>query len=647
MDKGIEGLANFRLANGKFNGDLSVALDESLEIIPGVLTLNGGKFTGKVNDKKQIQARLETSFSTPDNKYLTINASSAYVEYDSARGETSNAWEIGIKSLQAGLFNNKVSMSFQDAKLNLADKALMISKVTLAYAKGNSDEERPQASGGFDWGNIEDILKIMKNFHVEATLNNVTIDSKGVHFDGKKPDWSLKNLEMEYMGFTLGLTINDTEVTGKLKGAFSKEFNIFSLELEVPVPAAPGINLVGGINVVAQTSASADIDVTYDKEKSTAEDMLLRLHGGASLDGGLHLEAVLGASVGVPEIASLGGQLFGRFGTEISSKVDAGATLRYNRRTRKLSQGPDPQDKFRMHADSTFSPVLTLGGRLVFKLLGKKFNLFEYRFGEWRFGEGRLVFDVEPDKEGRYSIQVDKKATHFNNKRFLNTGTLKDAINDIPEESAIKEKYGEFRDLLDEAEKVDGSNREEKIKELSEQGPKVEKNMCELMEMLVTRKEKVSKELELLDDDDSDLGFFSEMREHLREFKQGIEMKNEIKTIYKEIEDLRHEIKKVMLVNLDPRAAVDLLVKRRNSFKGKFDYKKFGIWDALPRFMAKRTIGYYDLSSWEKKRDDVQQRLVQEAKTIEDKIDFKVKGYYNEIIEKVKRKKDTPDSEVD
>lgn len=637
MGKTFKGKSSFALANKKVSGSLDIATEDTFDIIPGVLQIQGGKFAGSLSEDKQIKARLQSTLATPDNQYLTVVASNAFLEYDSAKGDTfAQAWTVGIESLKAGIFNNSVTLEFAGAQFSLQDKKLVIPKVTLGYKKGGS-EELPETSGGFDWGNLGKILDIMQKFEVQASLEDITIDSKGFHFGNKKPDWSLKELQMEYGGFMLNLTINDTEVSGTLGGAYKKDFDIFSLEMGIPIPGLYVINLVGGINLVAKVDASAQMKVAYDKKRSTQEDAFLKLSGGGQIGGGLYLEAVLGASVGQENIISLGGQLYGRFGADLTSKINGGATLQYNKATRKVSQGPNNEDKFRMRVDSEFSPTLELGGRLVFKLLGKKFNLFEYQFGKWNFGEGRMAFDMAPDEKGRYQITPDKEVTHFNNKKFLQSNDISKAINGIPESSTIKKEYDEFRDLFDNAEKADSpQNRQRLVEELQEDGPVVKERMFELMKMLVTRKEEINDGLKLLDDDDSGLSFFEGLKERYREHKKEKELKSELENVDEELKELTKEIKKVLLVNRNPKAAVELLEKQRDKWTNIFNIKKFGIWDDLPKFLAQKEFeGLNHQMGKQELEKVIQQRSVEIKKAAEAEIGYR----YELILQEIKQQK--------
>lgn len=637
MDKTFKGTSSFLLSNKEVSGSLDIATDDTFEIIPGVLQIKGAKFMGAMDKDKEIKARLQSTLTTPNNQYLTITGEDAFIEYDRKKGDTfGQAWTVGVNSLKAGIFNNSVTLEFAGVNFSLKDKKLVIPRVTLGYKKGG-DEELPETSGGFNWGNLGKVLDIMKKFEVQASLEDITLDSTGFHFGNKKPDWSLKELELEYGGFMLNLTIDDTEVSGTFGGAYKKDFDIFSLEMGIPIPGLYVINLVGGINLVAKVDASAEMKIAYDKKRSTKEDAFLNLSGGGQIGGGLYLEAVLGASVGQENIISLGGQLYGRFGADLTSKINGGATLQYNKATRKVSQGPNNEDKFRMRIDSEFSPTLELGGRLVFKLLGKKFNLFEYQFGKWNFGEGRMAFDMAPDEKGRYRITPDKEVTHFNNKKFLQSNDISKAINGIPESSTIKKEYDEFRDVFDNAEKADNpENRQRLVEELQEDGPVVKERMFELMKMLVTRKEEINDGLKLLDDDDSDLGFFAGIKERYREHKKEKELKNELGNVNDELDELTKEIKKVLLVNRNPEAAVKLLEIQRDKWTNIFNIKKFGIWDDLPQFLAEQEFKGLEHKMSKKELEQViQQRSVEIKKAAETEISYR----YEQILQEIKQQK--------
>lgn len=633
LGKQFKGTSSFALAKKKFSGSLDITTTDTFDIIPGILQIEGGKFAGAIKEDGSIKARLQSTLTTPDNQYMTVTASDAFLEYDSAKGDTfAQAWTAGIDLLEAGVFGNKVSLGLKGVNFSMQNKEVLVKKITLAFKNGGDQENLPDTSGGFDWGNIADILKIMKNFHVEASLDDIKLDKDGFHFGNKKPDWSLRELEMEYMGFNLKLTINDTEVTGSIGGSYQKDFNIFSLEMDVPVPAVPLLNLVGGINLVAKVDASANVGVTYDKTRSNSDDAFIKLDGGAKLAGGIYLEAVLGASVGVGNLVSLGGQLYGRIGADLSSKVDAGATLKYNRATRRIGPTGVDEERFRMRSDTEFSPTIELGGRLVFKVIGKKFNLFEYQFGKWNFGEGRMAFDVAPDETGRYSVVPDREVTHFNNKKFLQTNDIGKAINGIPEQSTIKKEYSNFREMFDQAEKSDSpKDRERLIEDMREEGPIVKERMFELMKMLVTRKEELTDGLKLLDDDDSHLDFLDRVKESYREYKKAKELKSELSDTREELADLQKEIKKVLLVNRNPEAAVLLLEQKRDKWTNIFSIKKFGIWDDLPDFIAEKEFEDINLDQ-HKLQETIELRSEEIRKSVKAEIDYR----YEEILKEIR-----------
>ncbi|OJJ18654.1 hypothetical protein BKI52_23895 [marine bacterium AO1-C] len=633
LNKQFQGEANFKIANRKFSGDLTIGTSEIFELIPGVLFIKGGEFQGEISEDKKLHARLTTSLAGGENsKYFTLEASKAYIDYDQRKGESfAQAWNIGIEEFKAGIWNNRVSLTFQDVNFSFADKKLELKKITLAYKHGGKkDGELPSET---DFSSLANIIQILKEFEVEASLENITIDENGFHLKNKKPNWSLREFEVEYMGFGVKMTINEEKVEGRLKGKYSTTLHPLNLEADVVIPPTP-IAVVAGLNLRVKAGISADVGLVYNRERSKQSGdghYYLTVDGGVHLDGGVYLEGVLGASIGAGQLASIGGQLYGAAGVDIAANARAGATLFYDSNQKKLSQGPNPEDKLNLHVDAGFTPTIELGGRLVLKLLNQKFNLFQYTFAKWQFGNAAFVFDIRPDEDGVYRVVIDKKKSHINGKS-LEDRSLKGLLSQQVEgiDHTALEDYDALRDVFSEAERAlskgDKELAQQRIDQLDTDVGQVEQSLIELLANLEVKKAELKEDLAIQKAKEEDeFGFFKRHFGDVPSDKIEDSLKNSDEAITK----LEHEIPKVMLLNRDSVAAVDLLKERRDQWWHVFSHKRFGIWEDLYEEIAREKAA--------RGNKEVNDKLVkQEIEALREQLKVEIATRTQIMIQKIK-----------
>ena len=431
-DHKFDGQISFAYQQGKINGDMSIANTKTYEVIPGVLNLNSGTFKGGIDQAGNVNLGLEASLSTPPEgkKHLTIYDSSVFLEYDQAKGTGWNAWTVGIKSLNGAIFDESVTIGFNEVSFAFGDKQLNIDKVTIGYEYIQQQGKGKKAPDKKVAGNIQKIMNLVEDFQVEASLKDIVIDANGVHLGNQQPAWSLREFTMQYQGFIFGVVINDTEVSAEVKGTYSKNFELFDFRVRYPIPVVPGLFATGGISAGADVHLLAQARASYNRERSNPGEAFMDVSGGVAISGGVHLEVALGASAGAGQFASIGGELFGRVRLGLSTQADVGATLVYDRASNKIRQGPEPNDKFNVRVDTELAPTLVVGGRLFAETLFGDYDLADVEFGSWKLGNGRLVFDLAPDAAGSYQVSPDKELSHFNGTRFWQDGDLKSALND-------------------------------------------------------------------------------------------------------------------------------------------------------------------------------------------------------------------------
>jgi hypothetical protein len=593
--KRLDGALALNLSNEGFVGKLNIALTDDIEIIPDALALTAASFEGGISwtgKKPVLNAKLSGSIKTLSDKYFSVKAGNAFIEYDQSKGtSTADHWTVGVEQFRAGIWGDRVSLTFDDVQYSFGQKELTLSKVTLAY-NHSPDKDKGELEKDEKFDSLKNILNIIKQFHVAASLQNITLNEEGFGIKGK-PDWSLREFEMEYKGFMLKVVIEGddkiTGIMGRLQGGYTGDFNLLKAEFDIPV--GYGFNVVGGANIVAKVKATAGIDLRYDRARSQEEGKpYFDIGGDIGIDGRLALELVLGASVGAVNLVSIGGQLYGQFGVDINTKARAQSTLFYDKNDKKVHQGDKLEDKFNIHVHAGFSPVIAIGGRLVFKLLGQKFNLLDYQFGKWNFGQGALVFDIKPDEKERYGVVLDREQTQFNGKNLAG-GNLQSIAGKFPEAEDSLKQYKELRDTLDKAELNDlPEDRQRYIEKLENEAPVTKESLFDLMKGMVVRKEEALDEKEALKDDDSHLSWFAELKEKYREFKENHRLDKEIEDIEESLHDIKHELKKVILLSRNPEEAVKALEKRRDSFLGRISTKEFGIWQTLRYHFAEEEI---------------------------------------------------------
>lgn len=566
LGKEFDGTVNFGLdERGKFvAGAITVGSDDKFELIPGALTIDKFKIGGSINEKKQVSIGAKTNLTiAPKNQYFTANVGQAYVHYDQTKP---NHWAAGMKVFDAQILGGRINIFFQNARLE--NNKLTIDRATLSYKKGGEDNGDKEALEGKNlFGDLENIFSIIKTLEVSATVGDASLSSEEGFKFGKSPSWELNELLMEYAGFSLSMTITKDEMKGELSGQFKKQFNIFKVLVETPIPAVPGLNLVGKAGLDARIGAKASLGVELDKERSKNAkngDKYLKASGEAKFDAGLGLTAGLGASIGLANVASISGMMMGRFGVDVSSDVTGGATLVFNRHAadgKIIRQGERDKDKFRMHANAAVTPTFEISGGLFFNLMGQEFSLAQYSLARWELGSGRFAFDMTPDEEGNYSITPDVEKTTLNGKPFLKDrkNGFKEAAKKIPPE---RENYVKLRETFDQAEQAldsNADNYEELLDTLVEQGKGAEKQMLDTLSMMVAKRKALIK---------------SGRKEDLQEAREMLSNINELKK----------DTKKVLMINYSPRDAVEYLhyYRTKKTLKAGFNKmlgKQFAIWN--------------------------------------------------------------------
>lgn len=565
LDHKFNGSLNFDLDNdGKLiNGGITIGSGDSFEILKDVLTISNFLLSGSINEKNQVSIGAESDLELmKDNPHFNASVSRAYVKYDQTREKP---WMAGVNVFEANIMGKRVSILFNDA--HIADNKLNIAKATLSYTKGgdsNGDDGALKSGGIF--GDLENIFSIIETLQVSASVGKVSLSKAGGFKFGESPKWALNKFTAKYAGFTLDLTITDEEFEGSLKGDFSKHYNIFSVLVETPIPAVPGVNLVGKASLDANLGANADLNVSMNKEDKRNDnkkgDKYFKISGKAGFDAGVGLTAGLGASIGLANVASISGMLMGRFAVNMNSSAEIGATLVFNRHGDKmLRQGELPDDKFKMRAEASVTPTFDISGGLFFNLLQQEFSLAQYSLARWELGKGKFAFEAAPDESGRYHITPDKDNTTLNGKQFLKDKKegFSKAVKGIPPE---REKYVKMRETFDQAEEALGKkskNYDELVEQLTEQGKGAESQMLDTLSIMVAKHEALV-----------NIGG-----------KQELAEANSLK---KEIKQLKRDTKKVLMVNHDPKAAVEYLhyYRTKKSIKAGFNKmlrKHFAIWD--------------------------------------------------------------------
>jgi hypothetical protein len=529
-----------------------------------VLTISNFLLSGSINEKNQVSIGAESDLELmKDNPHFSANVSKAYVKYDQTREKP---WMAGVNVFEANIMGKRVNILFNDA--HIADNKLNIAKATLSYTKGgdsNGDDGALKSGGIF--GDLENIFSVIETLQVSASVGKVSLSKAGGFKFGEKPKWALNKFTAKYAGFTLDITITDEEFEGSLKGDFSKNYNIFNVLVETPIPAVPGVNLVGKASLDANLGANADLKVSMDKKdernKNKNGDKYFKISGKAGLDAGVGLTAGLGASIGIANVASISGMLLGRFAVNMNSSAEIGATLVFNRQAdQKLRQGELPSDKFRMRAEASVTPTFEISGGLFFNLLQQEFSLAQYSLARWELGKGKFAFEAAPDeKTGKYRITPDEDNTTLNGQQFLKDKKqgFSKAVKKIPAE---REKYVKMRETFDQAEEAlgkDSKDFDKLVEQLTEQGKGAESQMLDTLSIMVAKHEALV-----------NIGG-----------KQELAEANSLK---KEIKQLKRDTKKVLMVNHNPKAAVEYLhyYRTKKSFKANFNKmlrKHFAIWD--------------------------------------------------------------------
>lgn len=565
LDHKFHGSVSFDLDNdGKLiNGAITIGSGDTFKILEDVLTISNFLIHGSINEKNQVSIGAESDLELmKNNPHFNANVSKAYVKYDQTRDKP---WMAGVNVFEANILGKRVTIAFNDA--HVADNKLNIAKATLGYTKGgdsNGDDGALKSGGIF--GDLENIFSVIETLQVSASVGNVSLSKAGGFKFGESPKWALNKFTAKYAGFTLDLKITDEEFEGSLAGNFAQHYNIFKVLVETPIPAVPGVNLIGKAALDAKLGAHAKLDVAMNKDdkrnKNNKGDKYFKISGEAGFDAGVGLTAGLGASIGLANVASISGMLMGRFGVDMKGKLGADATLVFNRHGDKmLRQGELPDDKFKMRASATVTPTFDISGGLFFNLLQQEFSLAQYSLARWELGKGQFAFEAAPDENGRYHITPDKDNTTLNGKQFLKDKKegFSKAVKGIPAE---REKYVKMRETFDQAEEALGKkseNYDELVEQLTEQGKGAESQMLDTLSIMVAKHEALV-----------NIGG-----------KQELSEANELK---KEIKQLKRDTKKVLMINHDPKAAVEYLhyYRTKKSVKAGFNKmlrKHFAIWD--------------------------------------------------------------------
>ncbi|EAY26886.1 hypothetical protein [Microscilla marina] len=561
LDHQFDGTLNFDLDNdGKLiNGDISIGSGDQFEILKDVLTISNFLLSGSIDENNKVTIGAESDMDLlKDNNYFNAKVGKAYVKYDQTRKKP---WLAGVNTFDAQIMGGRIGISFNDA--HLKDNQLDIAKAQLMYTKGGSSNGDDEAlKGGGIFGDLENIFSIIKTLQVSATVGKVSLSKASFKF-GEAPKWALNEFTAAYAGFMLSLKITDQGLKGKLAGSFDQHYNIFKVLVETPIPAVPGANLVGKAALDANLGARASLDVTMDnkdkRNQNNKGDKYLKISGNAGFKAGVGLTAGLGASIGLANVASISGMLMGRFGVEMAGDLQAGATLVFNRNADKvLRQGELPDDKFKMRAEATVTPTFDISGGLFFNLLQQEFSLAQYSLARWELGKGQFAFEAAPDEKGKYRLTPDQNNTKLNGRQFLKDRKkgFSKAVKGISPE---REKYIKLRQTFDQAEEALGNkskNYDELVEQLTEQGKGAESQMLDTLSIMVAKHEALVR---------------------LKKNKEASRLQSGIRR-------LKRDTKKVLMINHDPRAAVEYLhyYRTKKSVKAGFNKmlrKHFAIWD--------------------------------------------------------------------
>ena len=168
----------------------------------------------------------------------------------------------------------------------------------------------------------------------------------------------------------------------------------FAHSFELPVPGTP-IVISFGASVKAKLGMKGEIVVTR-KEAPDADGLQQwRILGTGSLEGSAGGEVNAGVGVGLANVASIGGEVFGAIDSELKTSIAPQGDFQFNHKTGFKNS---LIGNVKIPTDLTASIISTIGLRATLKLLFKKINLGEITLKEWPIAWAKYnkLFDIAP-----------------------------------------------------------------------------------------------------------------------------------------------------------------------------------------------------------------------------------------------------------
>ena len=294
----------------------------------------------------------------------------------------------------------RLTIRLDKAKFSGEEVTAENASVHFDYDKNVVDQEhtKPGAeaqnilTGDLSWLDVSKFVDLEK-LSVHQGAKNLSL--KGGKFTHTKDEKNgLQILKAKVLG--VAADYNAPEKKGSLKGEVEKKIDATLLRIDFPIVGFAGayVEMKGFMSF----GAALSVQLAKNEAKSNSSVTAINLDGeiGAHAGAGLQLNA--GAFVGIANLASLKGGLFGLIKGDVEGKMAMSGGVLYNNDQAKIKSDKDALPK------GTFSltGVLTaeVGGELKAQVLVFEKEIASVVIGNWEIGAYKLSGDMIAGKGG-------------------------------------------------------------------------------------------------------------------------------------------------------------------------------------------------------------------------------------------------------
>ncbi len=294
----------------------------------------------------------------------------------------------------------KLMISLIEAKFNAEEVTAENASIHFDYDKNVVDQEHTQPgaeaqsilTGDLSWLDVSQFVDLEK-LSVHRGAKNLSL--KGGKFSHTKDEKNgLQVLKAKVLG--VAADYNAPEKKGSLKGEVEKKIDATLLRIDFPIVGFAGayVEMEGFMNF----GAALSVQLAKNEAKSNSSVTAINLEGEVGAHAGAGLKLNAGAFVGIANLASLKGGLFGLIRGEVTGKMAMNGGVLYNNDQAKIKSDKEavPKGAFSL----TGVLMAEVGGELKAQVLVFEKKIASVVIGNWVIGSYKLAGDMIAGKGG-------------------------------------------------------------------------------------------------------------------------------------------------------------------------------------------------------------------------------------------------------